>query len=169
MSGLQQSPWASSFSPARTGGLHALAHALADDIAFHLRERGLDLQEGPARRCGGVHGRVDCTESDATLGELVDERDELASASAEPVEVQDNQNVAAAQVVEARGQIGAIGRGSGGAILEHALATGGVERVELAVEDLAAFGGGDAGVADKAHRVGCVARSRKTRQPPIIS
>ena len=44
-------------------------------------------------------------------------------------------DVAAAQVVEARGQIGAIGRSSGGAILEHALAAGGVQDVELPVED----------------------------------
>ena len=36
-------------------------------------------------------------------------------------------------------------------ILEHALAAGGVQGVELPVEDLAAFGGGDAGVADEAH------------------
>ena len=33
---------ASAFAPARAGGLHTLAHALANDIALHLRERHLD-------------------------------------------------------------------------------------------------------------------------------
>ena len=36
-------------------------------------------------------------------------------------------------------------------IFEHTFAAGGVERVALAVEDLSAFGGGDAGVPDEAH------------------
>ena len=52
------------------GGLHALAHALADDVSLHLREGGLDLQKGPARRRGGAHGRVDRSEFDAALVEL---------------------------------------------------------------------------------------------------
>ena len=80
-----------------------------------------------------------------------------------------DQDVAAAQVVEARGQIGAIGRSSGGAILEHALAAGGVQGVELSVEDLAAFGGGDTGVADEAHGMVCGAWPRKTPLRCILS
>ena len=137
----------------RPGGRHAFAHALADDVALHLGEGGLDLQEGAARRRGGVHGRVQRAESDPALAERVDEGDELAGEAAEPVEVEDDEDVAGAQVVEAGGEVRAIGGGAGGVILEHALAAGGVERVELAVEDLAPFGGGDAGVADEAHGV----------------
>ena len=38
-------------------------------------------------------------------------------------------------------------------ILEHALAAGRVQRIALAVEGLAAFGGGDVGVANEAHGV----------------
>ena len=125
-------------APARPGGLHALAYALADDIALHLGERGLDLQKGPARRRGGVHGRVDRSESDAALVEFVDEGDELAGAAPEPVEVEDedDEDIPATQVVEAGGEARAIGRGAGGVILEHALAAGGgVQGVELPVED----------------------------------
>ena len=54
-------------------------------------------------------------------------------------------------------------------ILEHALAAGGVQGVELPVEDLAAFGGGDAGVADEAHGMVCGVRSRKTPLRRILS
>ena len=99
--------------------------------------RRLDLQKGPARRRGGVHGRVDRSESDAALVEFVDEGDELAGAAPEPVEVEveDDEDIAAAQVVEAGGEARAIGRGAGGVILEHALAAGGVQGVELPVED----------------------------------
>ena len=140
-------------SPARPGGRHALAHTLADDVAFHLGEGGLDLQEGPARRRGGVHGRVQCAESDAAPAEHVNEGDELAGEAAEPVEVEDDEDVASAQVVEAGGEIRAIGRGAGSVIFKHPFAAGGVECVELSVEDLATFGGGDASVADEAHGV----------------
>ena len=72
-------------------------------------------------------------------------------------------------LVEAGGEARAIGRGAGGVILEHALAAGGVQGVELPVEDLAAFGGGDAGVADEAHGMMCGVRSRKTPLRCILS
>ena len=117
----------------RAGGLHTLAHALADDVALHFGERRLDLQEGPARRRGGVHGRVEGTEPDAAVVELVDEGDEFAGAAAEAVEVEDDEDIAPAQVIEAGGEVRAIG--AGGVIFEQALAAGGVQRVELAVED----------------------------------
>ena len=77
--------------------------------------------------------------------------DELAGDASQPVKVEDDEDITAARVVEARYQVGPIDRGSGGVILEHALAADGVERVELAIEDLATFGGGDAGVGDEAH------------------
>ena len=54
----------------------------------HLCKRRLDLQEGAARRRGGVHGRVERAEPDAALAELVDEGDELAGAPSEPASSQ---------------------------------------------------------------------------------
>ena len=66
-----------------------------------------------------VHGRVEGAETDAALVEFVDEGDELAGAAPEPVEVEDDEDIAAAQVVEAGGEARAIGRGAGGVILEH--------------------------------------------------
>ena len=133
------------FTPSRT--------RCADDVSLHLGERGLDLHEGPARRRGGVHGRVEGAESDTALVELVDEGDELAGAAPDTVEVEDDEDIALARAIQARRQVGTIGRGAAGVILEHALAAGGVQSVELSVEDLADFGGGDAGVADEAHGV----------------
>ena len=69
------------------------------------------------------------------------------------VEIEDDEDVTVAQVVEARGEVRAIGLRPGGVIFEHTFAAGGVERVALAVEDLSAFGGGDAGVPDEIHGV----------------
>ena len=57
-------------------------------------------------------------------------------------------------------------RGAGGVVLEHTLAASGVQGVELSVEDLVAFGGGDAGVADDAHGV-CVSRQSSSGRPRI--
>ena len=45
---------------------------------------------------------------------------------------------------------------------EHALAAGGLEGVELAVEDLSAFGSRDADVADQAHGHCAPVHSRQT-------
>ena len=120
-------------APARTGGLHALEHALAKEIALHLRERRLDLEKRPARRRRGVHGRVERAETDAALVELVDESDELAGAPPESVEVEDDEDVALAEIIKARGKVRAVGCGARGVILEDPPATGPAQRVELAV------------------------------------
>ena len=72
-----------------------------------------------------------------------------------------------ARVVETGGEVRAIGRGAGGVIVEHPLAARGVERAEQSVEDLTAFGGGDAGVADEAHSWRRC--SRKTLHRRILS
>ena len=79
--------------PQCPGGLDAFAHALADDVALHLGERGLDLEEGARGRRGGVSmGEFSARNSDAALAELVDEGDEFAGETAEPVEVKDDED-----------------------------------------------------------------------------
>ena len=92
---------ASALAATRPSGLHTLADALADDVSLHLRERRLYLQEGPSRRCGGVHRRVDRAEPDTALVELVDQGDELAGAAPQPIEDQNDEDIALAQIVEA--------------------------------------------------------------------
>ena len=94
--------------------------------ALALRPIPVGIPRENARNNSGVRGRVERAESDAAL-------------------VEDDEDIATAQVVEAGGEARAIGRGAGGVILEHALAAGGVQGVELSVEDLAAIGRGDAG------------------------
>jgi len=79
--------------PASPRRLDALKGALADEVALHLRERRLDLQEGASRRRGGVHRRVEGPESDAAGLEVVDEGDELRGEPPEAVEIQDDQDV----------------------------------------------------------------------------
>ena len=66
--------------------------------------------------------------------------------------------VTLAQIVKARAEVRAVGRGSRSGILEDSLATGLAQRVELAVEDSAPFGGGDTGVPDET-QVGTVPKS----------
>ena len=56
------------------------------------------------------------------------------------VEVEGDEDITAAQVVETDREVRVIGRGAGDA-----------ERVELAVEDPTSFGGGATGVADGTH------------------
>ena len=103
----------------------------------------------PAR--GGVNRRVEGAEPDAPLVDLIDEGDELAGSPPQPIGVEDDEDIVLAQVIEAGGKVRTLGRASGDTVLEHTLATGVFERVERAVEHLAAFGGGDAGVAGEAH------------------
>ena len=144
-------PQPSALAAAGARRLHAFEDALADDVPLHLGERGLDLPEGASRRRRGVHRGVEGLERDAAGLEVVDEGDELRSEPPEAVEVEDDEDIARAQVVEAGGEPGTVGIGPGGAVLEDAFAAGRLEGVELAVEDLAPLDGGDAGVADEAH------------------
>ena len=77
----------------------------------------------------------------------------MSSRARRPSRSRTTEDVAVAQEVEAGDEVRAIGGGAESVIFEHAHAAGGVERVELAVEDLSAFGGGDAGVTDEGHGV----------------
>ena len=99
-----------------TGRQDAFLDPLADEVALHLGERGLDLQEGPAGGGGGVHGRVERLEADAALFEAVDQGEQVARQPAEAIEVEDDQNVVAAQMIEAGGQAGACRRLGAGAV-----------------------------------------------------
>ena len=62
---------------------------------------GSGLQEGAARRRGSVNGRIESTEPDAALAELVDEGDEFADEASQPLEVEYDEDVTAAHVVAA--------------------------------------------------------------------
>ena len=115
--------------------------------AFHWRPFW-DRQEGAARRLGGVHGRIGAAKSDAVVAELVVAGAEPAGETPQPVEVEveDDKDITAAQLVETRGEVRAIGRGAGGA-----------ERVECA--GATSFGGG----ADEVHEM----YPRKTVTPVL--
>ena len=64
--------------------------------------------------------------------QFVDQGDEFTGPAAQAVEVEDDQDVARAQVIETGGQGRPVGGGSGGTVLEDALATGIVQGIELA-------------------------------------
>jgi hypothetical protein len=72
---------------------------LAEEVAFHLGEGGLDLQEGAAGGGGRVHRRVEGFEADAALLEPVDQDDQVVRQPSEAVEVEDDEDIVAAQGV----------------------------------------------------------------------
>ena len=72
---------------------------------------------------------------------------------AQAVEIEDDQDVTLAQVIQTGGQVRPVGNSSGSAVLEHALTPGTVQSIELAVEYLTAFGGRYAGIANESHGV----------------
>ena len=81
---------------------------MADEVAFHLGEGGLDLQESPAGGGGRVHRRVDGLEPDAALLEPIDQGDEVVRQPAEAVEIQNDEDIVAAQMIETGRQAGAL-------------------------------------------------------------
>ena len=58
----------------------------------------------------------------AALVEFVDDGDEFAGASAEAIEIEDDEDLAPAQGIEAGGEVRALRRDAGGVIFEDALA-----------------------------------------------
>ena len=149
-------PGAPAAAAAGAGGGQPLADPLADHVALHLGEGGLDLQERAALRRGRVHGRVERAEAHLPRGQRVDQRHELAREPAQPVEVEHHEDVARAQPVEAGGEPGPAIRAARarGAVLEHPRAARRGQRVDLAVHDLPALGGGNVRVSDQRHGVG---------------
>ncbi len=92
--------WPATVAAAGTSRREPLVHALADQIAFHLGERCLDLEEGPAGRSGGVKRGLEGTETNASTLELVDKPDQLARTPSKPIEVQHDENIAAPEVIK---------------------------------------------------------------------
>ena len=112
MSGIAQSidrhdPRPAATATAGAGRGQAFLDALPDQISFHLGKGGLDLQKGAAGGGGRVHRRVDGPKADAALLEPVDQGNEVVRQPSEAVEVEDDENIVAAQVIKAGGQAGA--------------------------------------------------------------
>src|SRR5215213_8332951 len=118
-------PRAPALAAAGAGRRDALADALADQVAFHLGECRLDLQKGTAGRGCGIKRSVKGAKTHATAIQLVHKPDQLAGASPEPVEVQYDQHVIAAEIVQARAKAGPVGAGSTAAVVIDALTAGG--------------------------------------------
>ena len=91
--------------PSRT---EAFPDALPDEVALHLGKGGLNLQESAA--CGGrrIHRRVDGPELDAPLLKPIDQRNEIVREPSETIEIEDDKNVTAPQVIQAGGQSRAL-------------------------------------------------------------
>jgi len=133
---------ASSCGGAGVGG------ALGGEVDLVLGEAGEDPGEHPSDAGRVVDGLAEALEHDALGVQVVGDPDHLGEAAAEPVERGDHYDVAIADVVEQRGQAGAVELASGGLVLKDAIdgqpRLG--EGVVLAVEVL--FAGADSDVAD---------------------
>ena len=86
-------------------------------------------------------GELSARKATPRRAERIDQGCELGGQAPEAVEVEHDEDVAAAQVVQTLDEPGPIGPGARGAVLEDAPASGLGQGVELAVEDLAVLGG----------------------------
>src|SRR4051794_34142867 len=142
---------AAALAPPRARRGDALPHALADDVALHLGEGRLDLQEGAAHGGGGVEISVQRAEADAAALQLIHQPDQLAGEPPEAVEVEHDQYVALAQVVQACLEARPVDVGPAAAVVKDAVAPGDPEGVDLAVEPLPLLAGGHPSIADLFH------------------
>ena len=91
---------------ASSGGLAARPGALADQLAFELRQRREQVQlQAPGRRAG-VDRFGQRPERDLSLLQLADQLDEMPQASAEAIEPPHHERVAGAKVVDAGVELG---------------------------------------------------------------
>ena len=81
----------------------------------------------------------------------VHEPDQLAGQPPKAVEVEHDQHVAFSEIVEASLEAGPFGAGPAAAVIVDTLATGSVQRIELAIEHLSTLSGGHSGIADQFH------------------
>jgi hypothetical protein len=66
-------------------------HAVTDQAALKLRDRAEQMEQEPARRCGGgVHSLVDDHKVDAEGLEFASEGDKMVKAPSEPIELGDH-------------------------------------------------------------------------------
>ena len=139
-------------APARARGGDALPHALANDVALHSGERGLDLQEGAAYELGVVERGVQRPETYALGLQLVHESDQFARQWPQAVEVEHDQHVTFSQVAQAFLQPGPIRAGAAATVPADEFVPSRLERVHLAVEHRPVLTGQHRGIPDQIHR-----------------
>jgi hypothetical protein len=138
-------------SAARFGDGAGVSGALGGKGPFHLGEQR-EQQESDAAHAlvGGVDGeRIgQRANTDAALGQLVHEVQNLTEVTADPVQSMYNDRVAGTRVGQEPIEAVSVDGGSGSPVDEDPLVrdAGGGQGVELPIERL--FGGGDAGVAE---------------------
>jgi hypothetical protein len=142
---------AAPFAPTCPSGRDPLLDPLTDDVALHLGEGSLNLQEGPAHWSCGVKRGIQRTEADAARLQFVNQTDEFTGEASQAVEVEYDQHVVTAEIIGAGAQARAVAAGAAAAILEDAGAAGRLEGIHLPVEHLHFLSGRDPGVADQLH------------------
>ena len=144
---LREGRGATAQAPALTGGLKTRAGALLDYRALELRQPREDVKHQPAAGSRCVDGLGERAKSDAALFQVLDGLDELPHRAGEPVELPDDQGVAAAHEVKRGLELGPVALGAGCLLGEGLLAAASLEGVEL--ERGVLILRGDAGVADE--------------------
>ena len=141
-----------------TAGCQRSPGALTQKLHLELPEGSEDVEDQPPGRAGGVDVLVQRSQPDAACLQGVHRGKKLAHRSRQSIQSGDDQHVSFADEVEPGGKLWAIGTGAAHRFLEHPLAPGRMERVDLTVRGLQI--GRDAGIADQ-HQ-----KSPKTRPTP---
>ena len=135
--------------------------ALTQKLHLELPKGGEDVEDQPPGRAGGVDVLVQRPQADATCLQGVHGGQKLAHGSRQTVEPSDDQHITLAGERQGGGKLRAIGSGAAHRFLEHPLAPGSMEGVDLTISGLQI--GRDAGIADQ-HQ-----KSPRTRPTPVQS
>jgi hypothetical protein len=105
------------------------------------------MEDEPTAGSGGVECFVQGLEPDAAAAQFADDGDQVLQAAAETPQLKNDDGVPAPQVVQALGQLRAVGVLAAELLLEDPLTAGRGEGVDLAVKFLVTCG--DPGVPDQ--------------------
>ena len=130
-----------------TGGIASGLSAFPQHGALELREGPHHLHHHPAGRSGRVDRLGQATESRSGFPELLHDREHIAQRAREPIQLPDNDNVTAAELMEEPEELGPLPTSSGSLLAEDALAARRFERRHLSRRVLIV--GGNAGVTDQ--------------------
>ena len=137
--------WPTAHPASSPCGLQAGERPLPREFALQLRDCTQDGEDHPTRCGTGISSEIQDPQGDACFLEVVDDRQDIAEAAAEPVQLRDDERVARAQILLAAVPLGPAGSGSTHAVVGvDVLSTGGSQGVLLCGEALG--GRADSGV-----------------------
>src|SRR5450759_1146955 len=111
--------WSAEAGTAGACGVEAFASAFDDEFADELGQGGEDVEDEPATGRGGVQRLVHAAEADAVAAQVGDQGDQVGQGAGEPVEADNDQGVAGAQVVQTGLELGSFSGAAGPLLGEY--------------------------------------------------